>query len=232
MYRNLMNDFEMEPIIANHDSSSTISWFIDRTGDPTLLESSPYARYFRNNAAAASATTFADNVAMNERINNQNINNQDYFNAANNTASEEIENNPNSLNFGFDAAAAAAYPIVNNRINILENYIAPVENNSNISFTEFNIDSSIVNTFVPVVAVYEDMEVSEEDRECCICMDQKEKSEICSLNCSHTYCSNCISRTLYLQFSRGQILTCSLCRTNVTSVQVKNIESRNKFLMR
>jgi len=229
MSQNLLNDFQMEPIITTNDEP--ITWFIDRTGDPTLL-GSPYARYFRNNNER-----FADAVAINERVNNLRISqiivNPGYFPGA----SDQVENNQNIINSNGASAVAAAYPTNNNnRINILSNSDAAAseENNRIILITRFHIDESFVNTFVtfPDVAVNEEMEVSEEERECCICMDQKEKTEICSLNCSHTYCSECVGKTLNLQFSQRQILSCSLCRTNVTLVQVKNIESKNKILMR
>lgn len=89
---------------------------------------------------------------------------------------------------------------------------------------------SIINVVVPV-EVDENMVVPEEQRDCCICMETKEKSEICRINCAHTFCIDCCGGTMLSKFRRQEMLTCPLCREIVTSVCVKNIENKNKFLV-
>jgi hypothetical protein len=89
---------------------------------------------------------------------------------------------------------------------------------------------SIVNVVVPV-EVDENMVVAEEQRDCCICMETKEKPEICRINCAHTFCIDCFSGTMLSKFRRQEMLTCPLCREIVTSVCVKNNENKNKFLV-
>jgi len=115
------------------------------------------------------------------------------------------------------------------RQEIINNSFIPFINN----IPDFIIDNTLddENTFVLIV-VDEHMVVTEEQHECCICMDQQKQTNICKLTCAHTYCSDCISSTLSSQFSRYQDFTCPLCRGEVTSVLVQNIESKNKFHFR
>jgi hypothetical protein len=65
--------------------------------------------------------------------------------------------------------------------------------------------------------------LSEEDRNCCVCMDKKDIDHICKLNCFHVFCVECINTCL----ERKQ--TCPLCRSYITQIQTQTIEARDKI---
>jgi hypothetical protein len=111
---------------------------------------------------------------------------------------------------------------VNNNINI-------IENNFNI-YNNIEIDSSILNTFVSV-KVQENMVLTAEQRDCCICMEDIIQSDICRFSCDHTFCGNCCSSSLQSKIRCNQMMRCPLCRAEVTSVNVQNNENREKFII-
>jgi hypothetical protein len=65
-----------------------------------------------------------------------------------------------------------------------------------------------------------EFELSEEDKNCCICMTDKNNEQICSLNCSHTFCVECIDILLKTKHN------CPLFRTVITQIQTQTIEAR------
>ena len=106
--------------------------------------------------------------------------------------------------------------------------------NLNSIFEEIQVDTSIINTYVEThveVCVDETIEFSDEQRDCCICMEQKGGHDICRLNCHHTFCVSCCSINLSRQIRRQETPTCSLCRAEVTLVHVQNVENLDKFLL-
>jgi len=68
------------------------------------------------------------------------------------------------------------------------------------------------------------MEVTQEQLECCICMTEREKQDICKLNCMHTYCNQCIEQTLL-----KKQYTCALCRGEIKKITVQTKEIKKKF---
>jgi hypothetical protein len=56
--------------------------------------------------------------------------------------------------------------------------------------------------------------------ECCICQeDDKTHTDMCSLNCNHTFCKLCINTFLKTpQADNSENFGCPLCRTNITHV--------------
>ncbi len=59
-----------------------------------------------------------------------------------------------------------------------------------------------------------------EDFECPICFELTKKENKTILNCKHSFCIQCIQKTL----TNGSI-HCALCRTNITSIAVNSKES-------
>ena len=64
-------------------------------------------------------------------------------------------------------------------------------------------------------------EVSEEDRRCCICMEERLSYEICRLNCRHTFCVHCTNQHLQNYHS------CPMCRSVISTVTVQNNDARD-----
>jgi len=65
--------------------------------------------------------------------------------------------------------------------------------------------------------ICKNIEISEEQQNCCVCIETLEKDEICKLNCSHTLCGNCINNIMKTQVN----ISCPLCRTNITNIIVQ-----------
>jgi hypothetical protein len=65
--------------------------------------------------------------------------------------------------------------------------------------------------------------VSEEERQCCICMEERLMEEICRLNCQHTFCVQCINRHIQTNHS------CPICRSDVTNLSVQNNGARDSI---
>ena len=76
------------------------------------------------------------------------------------------------------------------------------ENNGNLYFSE----TSHIETQI------QELDISEEDRNCCICMETKDKIEICQINCGHKFCGECISHHIERNHTNS---VCPLCRTDI-----------------
>jgi hypothetical protein len=73
----------------------------------------------------------------------------------------------------------------------------------------------------------EEFPVSDEDKNCCICIESRENSQICQLNCCHKFCYECI-----LIHTRRNIMNpcCPLCRVNIRNITVQSQEAFNRFI--
>jgi hypothetical protein len=72
----------------------------------------------------------------------------------------------------------------------------------------------------------ETIEFTEEQCNCCICMDKKEEATICQLNCSHTFCVACTQSCILTFIKKNQNAICSLCRATVETITVKTPENK------
>lgn len=67
-----------------------------------------------------------------------------------------------------------------------------------------------------------------ENFDCPICLDCVDNSKCVTLNCNHKFCSTCFSELLKSNTTR-QIISCSLCRTTVTNLEVCSMHSCEKL---
>jgi hypothetical protein len=77
----------------------------------------------------------------------------------------------------------------------------------------------------PITVTITELEITEEECDCCICFNHKEKREICRLQCSHSFCGECIKNTLK-SYDEAK---CPLCREIIVSVRVQTEENREKI---
>jgi hypothetical protein len=89
----------------------------------------------------------------------------------------------------------------------------------------FNYDVSPTIPFAPLVEVLvvPDMAMTEEEKDCCVCQEERPDNEICRLNCAHTFCSSCIKNVMNRQ------KTCPLCRSEISQICVQNEANREKI---
>jgi len=124
-----------------------------------------------------------------------------------------IINDTNSFNNFIEMDAT--YPTNNNFIN---NQI--IDWPPSISFTRSKPSELVLD---------EAIQFSEEQCECCICMDQKEEENICQLNCGHSFCVSCIDTSLKTFRDRNQDVICALCRGEVKKITFKKQENKDKI---
>ena len=104
------------------------------------------------------------------------------------------------------------------------NIISSNDTSGNIMFNDLDFNKHIE------ISVDENLEITEEQRECCICMETKEKTDVCRINCGHTFCVKCCNESFCTKNRQGETMTCPLCRESVVSISVKNIESKDTFI--
>jgi hypothetical protein len=76
-----------------------------------------------------------------------------------------------------------------------------------------------------IIVICEEFEISDEELDCCICMETKDKNEICSLNCKHKFCGECVETCV----KKPGIYTCSLCREDVTIITAQKNQIKEKI---
>jgi hypothetical protein len=89
----------------------------------------------------------------------------------------------------------------------------------------FNYDVSPTIPFAPLVEVLvvTDMAMTEEEKDCCVCQEERANNDICRLNCAHTFCSGCVKNVMDRQKK------CPLCRAEITQICVQTQDNREKF---
>jgi len=126
---------------------------------------------------------------------------------------ESIETNEiRNPNYNYTSDNSYEYIIYNNDDNVID-YI---NIHPTIRFEEpkQNID-----------IIYKTLLISDEESICCICIETREKNEICSLNCHHTFCGYCVENCLKMQ----DIYVCSLCREVVILIICQKLEIIEKL---
>jgi len=126
-----------------------------------------------------------------------------------------------------------------NNVNIIINDAYIINNYIDFNYVELNWsidrnpDYNIINILnqeqtisQEIDIITEEFSVSEEDKNCCICIESREDINICRLNCSHQFCYECI-----LSYRRTNInnVCCPLCRTRITNISVQSHEIREQF---
>jgi hypothetical protein len=71
-----------------------------------------------------------------------------------------------------------------------------------------------------------EIQVSEEERDCPICYEIKEREEISQLNCQHKFCTNCITEHIHRNRSETR---CPFCRENITHITFQNDINEEHF---
>jgi hypothetical protein len=123
------------------------------------------------------------------------------------------------------------YNILNNLQNIHYNYDAFNINTNepaDISYDDFipfGPETLVINERININVA--EFPASEEDKNCCICIETREITQICQLNCCHKFCYECI-----LIHTRRNIINscCPLCRENIRNITVRSEVIRDQFI--
>ena len=143
--------------------------------------------------------------------------------------------NPNYLN---DIINNNYINNTNYRINDLNNLLPHVSAGNFIQhniYNDYNASDYIINHYpenqavtVPIINVVLDntLEITVEEENCCICFEEKEKSEICKLICNHTFCGACLDNTIKTFKNRNVKICCPLCRDEIRIITVQTDVNR------
>lgn len=114
-----------------------------------------------------------------------------------------------------------------------------LENQNDLQITNFNDDDEII-TYIPSsedifasddllrfdsVLPHEiqrqvmEFNVTEEDKNCCICFETVDSFDICQLNCNHKFCLHCITQHID---SNKNDPRCPLCRSTINTLYTLN----------
>jgi hypothetical protein len=99
-------------------------------------------------------------------------------------------------------------------------------------------DTAIMNnlTSLPIVPLIETMDVQmmpieklnfEDDFECCICFETLNELDSVELNCAHSFCGVCVSKTIKTCEKNHTRPNCALCRSEYTQLKLKTEYVRN-----
>ena len=202
-------NFHNLPIMNNRnqidETQSEVGWFIDRTPDHNLI----------NNISEYDDINFINNLPY---IRNQYLSEQFH------RTTYDLRNGIMNFNYHIDNDYDYDYHYQDTHgtataanVNApAANVNAPAANDEFIPFEPFTIRIDV-----------QEFPVSQEDINCCICMESRENQQICQLNCLHKFCSEC---TLSHIQRNGQRTSCPLCRTPVTNISVKTQEIRETFI--
>ena len=71
-----------------------------------------------------------------------------------------------------------------------------------------------------VIFIHKQVEIADEQYDCCICMESREKADVCALNCNHAFCAICIKTIM----NSSHVLCCPICRGSITSIMSRSMK--------
>ena len=81
----------------------------------------------------------------------------------------------------------------------------------------------------PIMLCTEQYEELQENEECPICLTDQKKFDILITNCNHSFCKDCVTKSIYMCKTARKPLSCALCRCNVNTLETKNVEEYNNL---
>jgi hypothetical protein len=108
----------------------------------------------------------------------------------------------------------------------------------------FNIISSLTMPFLdfeaqpvvewkmdiqPIMLCTEQSHELEEKEECPICLTDQKKFDILITNCNHSFCKDCVIKSISISKNARKPLSCALCRADVKALETKNVEEYNNL---
>ena len=70
----------------------------------------------------------------------------------------------------------------------------------------------------------------DENCQCSICWDNKEKRQFAKLECNHEFCKDCMKRTIETRSIETRTnLCCALCRSEITTIRLRTQEVRDEI---
>jgi len=151
-------------------------------------------------------------------------------------------------NIDFIIDRSPDFNLINNLENIINQHfdeifsqdVEAIINNADQFNTDENIDNMLeldtANDFIPfqlvitqsfVESEVNQLQVTEEERECIICYETREYHDIAQINCGHKFCGNCL-----IEFIRVNRIEphCPLCRNDIIHISFQTHQHNDTFL--
>jgi hypothetical protein len=81
----------------------------------------------------------------------------------------------------------------------------------------------------PMMICSETYDELQKNEECPICLTDQRKFDIVTTNCKHSFCKDCINKSLTIAKNARKQLSCALCRGQVACLEIKDVEEYNKM---
>ena len=81
----------------------------------------------------------------------------------------------------------------------------------------------------PIMLCTEQSHELEEQQECPICLTDQKKFDILITNCNHSFCKDCVIKSISISKNARKPLSCALCRADIKALETKNVEEYNNL---
>lgn len=81
----------------------------------------------------------------------------------------------------------------------------------------------------PIMLCTEEHDETEKQEECPICLTDQKIHDTIMTNCNHSFCKDCVVKSLDVSKNARKQLSCALCRSQVHSLETKNVEEYNNL---
>ena len=81
----------------------------------------------------------------------------------------------------------------------------------------------------PIMLCTEQYNELQQEEECPICLTDQKKFDTLITNCNHSFCKDCVMKSISLSKNARKSLSCPLCRCNVDTLETTNVEEYNNL---
>jgi len=148
-----------------------------------------------------------------DRVGNQNINT---------LSINTMDTNNNRIS---DSETSSLDDLINNDS---QSVLSPLEDDDWLNYSNSSEDDflpfSVEENISVEVEVVTNMEITEEEKDCCVCQEDIECNEICRLNCAHKFCGDCVKNVMNTRQKK-----CPLCRAEISKISVQTEKNLMKI---
>ena len=98
-----------------------------------------------------------------------------------------------------------------------------------MAFLDFESQPEWKMNIQPIMLCTEQIDELEEKEECPICLTDQKKFDILITNCNHSFCKDCVMKSISISKNARKPLSCALCRADVKAIETKNVEEYNNL---
>jgi hypothetical protein len=119
------------------------------------------------------------------------------------------------------------YEVFNLVNNLVLPYWQDIDTRMNMNVEHHQIEYKLdIRAIMLCSESFEELQCQEE---CPICLTDQKKFDIITTNCNHSFCKNCITKSISICKNARKPLSCALCRGNVSLLEIKNVEEYNNL---